>query len=198
MIGHDGQVSPPAPLRARGGPISGSSAAPGRAAGSDGGRSMKWGKEPALAGGSSAATIGSPPPPSKSQKGREAEGQGGKNKSKKAVLDASGVRRLCSLCGRSFKSPKAVYGHMRVHKTPQKQQAEELATILLDLGQRKLDTMEGRETKGDGSALAGGGASSLAAEAQRKKIHMALDLNEEAPEDDDNDNKDYLGDNEVA
>lgn len=175
MICGDRNVSPPAPLHGETGSISGFSAATGGAGGGDVGRSMKPDKELALASVSSAATVGSPPPPSKSLKGSEVDAEGSKTKRKEAVLDASGVHR-CSLCGKSFKSSNAVNGHMRVHKTP--------------LKQRKLNTTEGSEMKGDGGFVTEGGASSPAVEARRKKIHMELDLNKEAPEDDDNDDED--------
>ncbi|KAI6671367.1 hypothetical protein NL676_006252 [Syzygium grande] len=157
MTGGDGDVSPPAPPHA-GTPISGFSAVPGSASSRYGRRSMKRGIEPALAGCSSAATLGFSLPPSKNLKVRGVGAEGGLKKSKKTEPDAPGMY-MC--CGKSFKNKYAVNGHMRIHKS------------------KKTS-----ETKGHGSTVADGGASSLVAEAQRKKIHLKLDLNK-VPEDDD-------------
>lgn len=123
--------------------------------------------------------------------------EGSERKRKEAVSFASGESKSCSLSGTQFKSHQACCGHMRVdNNQPQRQvqqvheeQDEELARNLLKLGQWTLNKMEGRETKGDSSAMAEDGASLSAAEARRKKIHMKLDLNKDAPEDDENDDE---------
>lgn len=145
MTGGDGDVSPPAIPHA-GTPISGFSAVPSSASSSDVRRSMKRGIELALAGGSSAATLGSSPPPEP---------------------DAPGMH---TCCGKSFKSEKAVHGHMRTHKRNKRS---------------KTCKTKRSETKGHGSTVAEGCASSSVADAQKKKeIHSKLDLNE-VPADDD-------------
>ncbi|KAL3720634.1 hypothetical protein ACJRO7_005453 [Eucalyptus globulus] len=176
--------------------------------GGEGGRTMKplsaKGKEPALTAGSCATAAGSPPPPGESLEGGKAEGEDLQKKRKKPAVDAPELPKLCSICSKAFNNWKGLFGHMRSHKdrpwrgvfpppiSPPKEQghgeqAEELTSTLLDIGQRILTEQKGCETEGDGSAVAEGSASSSSssAEARRKKIHMMLDLNKEAPEDGD-------------
>ncbi|KAL3720354.1 hypothetical protein ACJRO7_005216 [Eucalyptus globulus] len=144
MSGHDGNSSPPAPLRAGTGQVRSSSAVPGCAGASNGGRGMNRGE---YAGSSSAAIVGKTA----------------------AVFDASSGCWLCCQCRKLFPSRYAVYGHMPVHNRLSKPEKEAVST-LLELGQ----------IKGGSSTVARGGASSSAVEAQRKKVHMELDLNKEA------------------
>lgn len=53
------------------------------------------------------------------------------------------------------------------------------SSSLLNIGQMILNTMMGSETEADSSVKAEGGASSSAMKAQRKTIHMELDVNED-------------------
>ncbi|KAL3720365.1 hypothetical protein ACJRO7_005224 [Eucalyptus globulus] len=111
--------------------------------------------------------------------------EGGKKKRQRSELDASGGHG-CDWCEKSFQSQPALNGHMRVHKDrPRRQDKqpkqhvheekdEEVVSVLLKL---RKGTLNKQEMKGDDGAV-----SSSAAEVQRKKIHMALDLNEVAPE----------------
>ncbi|XP_030464062.1 uncharacterized protein LOC115683646 [Syzygium oleosum] len=184
--------------------------------GGEGGESMEplsaQGKQPALTGGSSTTAAGSPPPPSESLEGVQAEGEGLKKKRKKVAFEGPELPKPCSICSRPFSSWKALFGHMRSHKdrqwrgvfpppiSPPKEQehdeqAEELTSTLLNIGQRILAETEENEIEGDGSAVAEGSASSSEAQARRKKFHMELDLNKEAPEDSD---KEGGGDNDGA
>ncbi|KAI6671370.1 hypothetical protein NL676_006255 [Syzygium grande] len=85
---------------------------------------------------------------------------------------------------------------MRMHKDHGgDKQAEVARRTLLNLTQRTLNKIKASEAEGHSSAVPEGGTSSLAEEAQRKNIHRRLDLNKDAPEDDDEDGG---GHNEAA